>query len=363
MPKISVIIPVYNVENELAKCLNSIVNQTFKEIEIICVDDGSTDNSLNILKDYANKDSRFRIFEQKNQGAGIARNIALNQAQGDYIAFVDGDDYIDLNFLESMYKVAIDNNLDIVKGNFLIHESNGSIINTHENERIEKELLNNKIPHKDFLQSWWSALYKNSVIKDYGIQFAPIRYLEDVPFLHKFLAVASSFQLKNDVFYHYVIRDNSTCHEKLTYEKKIFMYDNWFSNNENILEFLNKVSISKDVYLKIFYYQVYGASIFFNLKNIIIENLVDDYTPYINRIFSMVDKCKYDFFAYGDSSYINNSKKYIKKKNYDGLVRYIKNISKNKEPLVQKIFSIKHENMHNVLSILGIKIKIRKGSI
>ena len=94
MPKISVIIPVYNVEKYLRECLDSLLNQTFKDIEIICVNDGSTDGSLNILNEYASKDSRFIIINQNNQGLSAARNNGLNVAKGDYVAFLDSDDYI-----------------------------------------------------------------------------------------------------------------------------------------------------------------------------------------------------------------------------------------------------------------------------
>ena len=92
MPKVSVIIPVYNVEKYLKQCLDSVVNQTLKDIEIICVNDGSTDNSLEILEEYAQKDNRIIIISQENQGQSVARNIALEKATGEYVGFVDSDD-------------------------------------------------------------------------------------------------------------------------------------------------------------------------------------------------------------------------------------------------------------------------------
>ena len=99
MPKFSIIIPVYNVEKYLVECLESIVNQSFKDFEVICVNDGSTDNSLEILQKYAENDERFKVLNQENQGQGIARNNALNIANGEYILFVDPDDFIELNML------------------------------------------------------------------------------------------------------------------------------------------------------------------------------------------------------------------------------------------------------------------------
>ena len=100
MPKISVIIPVYNVEKYLGQCLDSVVNQTFKDIEIICIDDGSTDSSLDILKKYAQIDSRIIIINSENNGVSEARNKGIERAKGDYIYFIDGDDYIDQQCLE-----------------------------------------------------------------------------------------------------------------------------------------------------------------------------------------------------------------------------------------------------------------------
>ena len=98
MAKISIIVPVYNTEKFLEKCLNSLINQTLKDIEIICINDGSTDNSLQILEKFANKDKRIQIINQTNSGPSIARNIGIKKAVGEYIGFVDSDDWVDSNF-------------------------------------------------------------------------------------------------------------------------------------------------------------------------------------------------------------------------------------------------------------------------
>ena len=105
---ISIVVPVYNVEKYLRQCLDSIINQTFKDFECICVNDGSTDKSLSILQEYANKDNRIKIIPQKNIGLAGARNTALSVASGKYVLFVDSDDYIDINLCEALYKDAIE---------------------------------------------------------------------------------------------------------------------------------------------------------------------------------------------------------------------------------------------------------------
>ena len=102
MTKISVIIPVYNSEKFLKKCLDSIINQTLNDIEIICIDDGSTDKSLRILNNFADKDNRITIINQKNSGPSAARNKGIENAKGEYIGFVDSDDWIDLDFYEKL---------------------------------------------------------------------------------------------------------------------------------------------------------------------------------------------------------------------------------------------------------------------
>ena len=114
MSKVSVIIPVYNVEKYLRECLNSVVNQTLKDIEIICVNDGSTDNSLAILQEYAKNDKRIVLINQENKNAGAARNTGLAHATGEYLSFLDSDDFFELNMLEEMYNSAKENSLDIV---------------------------------------------------------------------------------------------------------------------------------------------------------------------------------------------------------------------------------------------------------
>ena len=128
MPKFSVILPVYNVEKYLRECLESLVNQTLKDIEFICVNDGSTDSSLDILNEYAKKDSRFVIINQHNQGQGVARNNALAVAKGEYVAFVDPDDWVETNMFEELYLKFKETNVDVIQFNFKVcFEKSGEI--------------------------------------------------------------------------------------------------------------------------------------------------------------------------------------------------------------------------------------------
>ena len=119
MPKVSVIIPVYNTERYLRRCLDSVCNQTLSDIEIICINDCSTDNSLDILKEYADKDKRIKIINFKeNKGAAVARNTGIDIVNGEYIGFIDSDDFVDSDFYEKLYNTASENNSDIAKGEY-----------------------------------------------------------------------------------------------------------------------------------------------------------------------------------------------------------------------------------------------------
>ena len=148
---ISIIVPVYNVESYLKKCLESIINQTYKNIEIILIDDGSTDSSGKICDDYANKDKRIKVIHKQNGGVSDARNTALDICRGDYIGFIDSDDYIELDMYETLLKFLLNNNLDVamcssytVKNKQLIRCKNFKPYILTGKEAIINDLLINK---------------------------------------------------------------------------------------------------------------------------------------------------------------------------------------------------------------------------
>lgn len=200
MPKVSVIIPVYNVEEYLSQCLDSVVNQTLSDIEIICVDDGSSDKSFEILQKYADKDSRIKIFKQENQGAGAARNNGLDKATGDYLYFLDSDDYIKLNCLEKLYKKIIFENSDIcVCQNEILLDSKQEIkICVAKNMKLvsDKNKFNVfDVPNVIFKFCnipAFTKLYKKDFIKNNKIRFQEIKTCNDVFFNYCSLTLANS---------------------------------------------------------------------------------------------------------------------------------------------------------------------------
>lgn len=208
-PKISVIIPIHNSALYLRRCLNSVCNQTLSDIEIICIDDCSTDESAEILQEYKNLTIlRFG----KNQGSAAARNAALAIAKGEYLAFVDSDDEIDLNFLEKLYEKAIEKNADIVKGQAIEIAYDG------KKNPVKQIGENNKFL---FLAYWWTAIYRRSMLLENNINFSTQHVLgEDLLFLNRSIIAAKNLHLVNDVFYYYHRREDSG-DAKILDEKKM----------------------------------------------------------------------------------------------------------------------------------------------
>ena len=209
---ISIIVPIYNGEKYLKRCINSIINQTYSNLEIILINDGSKDNSKKICEELAEKDNRIIVINKDNEGVANARNDGLNRATGKYIAFVDSDDYIEKNMIEILYNTLIEKNVDCVKGNYDIIINNKIIPNNEPkidkfynkdniNEFIYK-LASEKV--KSFL---WLLLIKKECIND---NFNEKLFLyEDVNFYISLLGNISSIYVFSKIIYHYVINENS----------------------------------------------------------------------------------------------------------------------------------------------------------
>lgn len=182
MAKISVIVPVFNAQKYLADCLDSLLCQTFKDIEIICVNDGSKDDSLRILKEYAARDGRIRVFSQRNRRQGAARNLGMQKSSGNYIFFVDADDWLDENALELLWKKARESDADIVlTGTRLYDENKNSLNRDWCNYEKEKDLTDG-IPPRDFFRMMapcCSRFHKAEFIKNNHIRFIEHCFYED----------------------------------------------------------------------------------------------------------------------------------------------------------------------------------------
>ena len=203
---ISVIIPVYNVAPYLPHCLDSVVGQTLKDIEIICIDDASTDASPAILAEYVARDSRVKVITfERNCGVSVARNAGIDAATGEWIGFVDGDDKIDLDFYEKLYLQASTAGVDVAKGKLRTIGCDGRITVSSDNEIIRK-----KETRFAFAFTFSTAIYRRSVVESNGIRFrVDCLYAEDVLFLNEFMLHSQGLILVDDVSYYYCKRENS----------------------------------------------------------------------------------------------------------------------------------------------------------
>lgn len=215
MVKLSVIIPVYNVENYIYECIESVINQTIKESEIIVVDDGSKDNSIEIVKKF--NDKRIIIITQENRGLSAARNTGMAVAQGEYICFIDSDDFIgDSKALEDMYNIALEDKSDIVVGNAVRYYSQ----NKKESVRRDKNIFKRTcLTRDDFLINFrkshcmysavWNNIYSRKLLIDSNLKFKEGIFHEDEDFTPRIFLKAKKISIYPKDFYMYRIREGS----------------------------------------------------------------------------------------------------------------------------------------------------------
>lgn len=221
MFKLSVIIPIFNVENYLEECLDSVCNQTLKDLEIICIDDGSTDDSPKILKNYASKDDRIKIISKSNGGQASARNIGIKEATGEYIAFVDSDDFIEPTMFEKLYQKAKNKDLDIVMCKIATYDNQTTEIRDNVwyymlgiFRDFDKDIFN----HKDTFDftceiavTPYNKIYRSSLIKDNNILFPEGLIFEDEKFFYDVYLRANKVSIVDEFLYYYrVNRKGST---------------------------------------------------------------------------------------------------------------------------------------------------------
>lgn len=214
--KVSVIVPVYNIENYLSECLESIINQSLKDIEIICINDGSKDSSKNILEKFQTLDSRIMVLNKSNAGYGCACNYGLKIAKGEYCSIIESDDYIDPKMLEDLYEIAKSNNSDIVKSSYyeVINGKNYSDrqikkINWNEIYKMPETTFSiNEAPQfLYFHPSIWSCIYKTSFLRENNIYFEEPKGAgwADNPFQVKTLCCAKKISYTDKAYYFYRI--------------------------------------------------------------------------------------------------------------------------------------------------------------
>lgn len=220
---ISIIVPVYNAEAFLRRCIDSILAQSYTDFELLLIDDGSTDGSGTICDDYAVKDSRVRVFHKKNGGVSSARNVGLDNAEGDYITFCDADDYVTESWLEA-YNKAIENDVDfIVQGFYRVAGddiSENVLPPISGNTRVElQEMVKCLVTSSCFGYIWVKA-FRRELIERYKIRFDEnSSFTEDAQFIASYLEHVSSFQVVDKACYYYIAPD----------KRKKYRGDNYYS--------------------------------------------------------------------------------------------------------------------------------------
>lgn len=284
--KVSVIIPVYGVEKYIGKCLDSLVNQTLKDIEIIVVNDGTKDNSQKIIDKYAKKYKNIKALIKENGGQGSARNYGLEHATGEYIGYVDGDDYVEYDMYEKLYNKAKENDLDVVIcGNYNVSEDYKNKTTDLEFTKFDDNFINALLGKK----AVWNKIYKRNIIGK--TTFRSKVWYEDFDFSIKVLTNAKKIDYVNEPLYDYLIREGSTMNNSNVDRNLeiLLAFDEIIKNKKydkyrEIIEFLaiDHIYISTIV-------RIINADVDKNKKKEVIDKLIN----YMNNNFPNYEKNKY----------------------------------------------------------------------
>lgn len=337
MPKISVIIPIYNVEKYLKQCLNSVINQTLKDIEIICINDGSTDNSLKILKEYSN-DTRIFIIDKENEGVSVARNIGIDKSIGTYLCFLDADDWLEPHILENSLNKIIKQQADIICFGIKEHYKNYTKIRDDFEfirQHYNKKTLTNDIT-KNFLINACAKLYKTDFIKTNSIYFMNnLKTMEDGIFnLHCFYK-NPKYSLLNECGYNYRRQREGAVTNECS-----LMIKTDIEGAKKVIEsqeFLNATKEQKIITIENFILHFRWN---FSNKNIIHNiKLIQNFKKYLYK--------NVDISTLKDVPNIKDFKRYT-------LFRYI----------LQKIFNIRNKRQNKekikLITLLGITFEIKR---
>ncbi|WP_192812602.1 glycosyltransferase family 2 protein [Paenisporosarcina sp. TG-14] len=217
---VSIIIPIYNVEKYICKCVDSIINQTYTDLEVILVDDGSPDNCPEICDEYEKKDKRIRVVHKENGGLSDARNVGLNIARGEYIVFFDGDDYAEINMIEKALKIAKTSDSDIVQWGFYVDFVDGndelykSEIHSQPHALYDKEQFKHIKINQNFIGDLgyaWNKLYKTKLLKENDLNFTKgLSLVEDIVFNSPALALSNRIAFLEEPLLHYMQRPRVT---------------------------------------------------------------------------------------------------------------------------------------------------------
>ena len=217
--KVSIIVPVYNVELYIEDCLNSLLNQTYSNYEIILINDGSTDNSIEICSKY--NDQKIKIFNQNNKGVSIARNVGISLATGQYIMFVDADDMVSEKYIENLIKSIEETNTDMVVCGYT--KEKAELVNKKNSQEIKGEIINANTMLENMMENnlqegyLWNKIFKKSIINDNSLEFKEgVNVWEDLYFVIEYLSKSDKIFAINEKLYYYRTREGSAVNRKET---------------------------------------------------------------------------------------------------------------------------------------------------
>lgn len=282
MKKVSIIVPIYNEEENLRKCIESLIKQTYKELEIILINDGSTDKSKEIIESF--KDKRIIAINKKNTGISDTRNIGINKSTGDYIMFVDSDDYLELDCIEKLIETAKKDNSEIVMFNYYLETPSKRI-----EIKLPKIEAKNLKEDKDLLTKIHlgpcTKIFKTELIKD-NLYPLNLKY-EDVPFVVEAVIKASKISFVPNYLYHYVIKKSG---ETITRDERIFDIITICAIVEKKLKQINYVN-KTNFFVKLLSYYLKNSRY---IPNINLRNeFIDAVYIYLKRIDKDWRKCSY----------------------------------------------------------------------
>lgn len=313
-PHISIIVPVYNTAQYLRKCIDSIISQTYKNFELILVDDGSTDRSPQICDDYAKQDKRVKVIHKKNGGLSDARNIGIDISLGQYIVFIDSDDWILPNMIEELYKKSIEYDADMVISNYLCVNESGDDEGYYKlytdfmiisgREAISKLYDSNKV----YYIIMCAKLFKRKLFDNLRFTFGTVN--EDEFLIHHILNLCNKIVCLPERYYFYYQRSNSIMHTndisdvfrriKIQYERLIFVYENNFSEIKNKAEIYYWDTLTNgyyELYNNLSRSKMYLSTIKRQYKHVL-KNML------MNRSISWKIKCLYLIFLFSPTLFL-----------------------------------------------------------
>lgn len=354
MCKVSVCIPVYNVEKYLRECLDSVINQTLEDIEIICVNDGSTDNSLNILNEYAKKDERIKIIDKPNSGYGASMNRALNIAKGEYIGIVESDDFTQNDMFESLYNLAKQNDADIAKSDWYSYWSKNKFFRKNNRITPAKSGTVTNFEQDNALvridPSVWSGIYRRNFLNENNIRFleTPGASYQDLSFTFKVFTLAKKVIL-TDKAYLFYRQDNLNSSVKA--RNKIYCVCDEYNEIERFIKDHPEFSQNYITQEQILKYNAYMSSAI---------RLSHELRPEFIKVFSETFKNAYDSNLINEDFFrkvnkkefmilINDQNKFLKQVKKRELKRKLNTIRK-------KLLSVHLRSGHLNVNILGKEV-------